>query len=60
MPCAPGPRHTDIITKNSSREGSKGQMPLNFKYKVNLKGFLYRNLCVFSQIKDLNRVQKDI
>ena len=60
MPCAPGTRHTDIITENSSREGSKGQMPLNFNYKVNFKGFLYRTLCSFSQIKDLNHTEKDL
>ena len=34
-------------------EGSKGQILLNFKYKVNFKE------CVFSQIKDIKHIERD-
>ena len=35
---------------------SKGQISLNFSYKVNYKDFLYQTLCVCSQIKDRKHI----
>ena len=34
-------------------EGPKGQILLNFNYKVNLKYFFNQTLCVFPQMKDI-------
>ena len=39
-------------------EGSKGQIPFNFDYKVNFKDF-YTKLCVFSQMKDTKHIRQD-
>ena len=38
-------------------EGSKGQISLNFNYKVNLKDF-YTKLCMFSQMKDTKHIRQ--
>ena len=38
---------------------SKGQISLNFNYKVSLKDFLYQTLFVFSQIKDIKNIELD-
>ena len=40
-------------------EGSKGQVTLNFNYKVNFKDF-YTKLCVFSHKKDKKQVKRDV
>ena len=40
------------------REGSKGQIPFNFNYKVNFKDFLFQTLCVFSQMKDTKHIRQ--
>ena len=40
-------------------EGSKGQLSLNFNYKVNFKDFYTKTLCVFSQIKDTKHIRRD-
>ena len=41
-----------------SGEGSKGQISINFNYKVNFKDFLYQALCVFSQMKDTKHIRR--
>ena len=40
-------------------ERSKGHISFNFNYKVNLKDFLYKNLCVFSKIKDTKHIRRN-
>ena len=40
-------------------EGTKGQISLNFNYKVNLK-ILNQTLCVFSQMKDITHIRRDL
>ena len=40
-------------------EGSKGQISLNFNYKVNFKDFLFQTKCVFLQIKDTKQIRRD-
>ena len=39
-------------------EGSKGQIPFNFNYKVNFKDFLFQTLCMFSQMKDTKHIRR--
>ena len=41
-------------------EGSKSQISLNFNYLVNFKDVLYQTLCVFSQMKDIKHIKKDL
>ena len=41
-----------------AEEGSKGQISLNFNYKVNFKVF-NQTLCVFSQMKDTKHIRQD-
>ena len=38
---------------------SKGQISLNFSYKVNFKDFFYKTLCVFSQIKYRKHIEQN-
>ena len=40
-------------------EVPKGQISLNFNYKVNFKFFLNQTLCVFSQLKDVKHIRQD-
>ena len=40
-------------------EGPKGQILLNFNYKVNLKIFFKHTLCVFPQMKDIKHIRLD-
>ena len=39
-------------------EGSKGQISINFNYKVNFKDFIFQTLCVFSQMKDTKHIRR--
>ena len=39
------------------REGPKGQISLNFNYKVNLKGFKPNFMCLLYNISDENFIQ---
>ena len=39
-------------------ETSKGQISLNFNYKVNFKDSYTKTLCVFSQIKDIKHTKQ--
>ena len=41
------------------REGPKGQISLNFNYKVNFKGFFNQTLCVFSRKKGIKHIRRD-
>ena len=41
-------------------EGSKGQISLNFNYKVNYKDFYTKLWCVFSRIKDKKYIEQDV
>ena len=41
-----------------SGEGSKGQISLNFNYKVNFKDF-HTKLCVFSQMIDTKHIRRN-
>ena len=38
--------------------GSKGQISINFNYKVNFKDFIFQTLCVFSQMKDTKHIRR--
>ena len=40
-------------------EGSKGQISLNFNYKVNFKDFYTKIGVCFSQIKDIKHIKQD-
>ena len=41
-------------------EGSKGQISLNFNYKViRFQRFLYKTLCAFSQMKATKHIRRD-
>ena len=40
-------------------EGPKGQIALNFNYKVNFKDFLNQTLCVFSEMKDIKHIRQN-
>ena len=42
----------------SPGEGPKGQISLNFSYKVKFKDFLTK-LCVFSHMKDIKHIRRD-
>ena len=37
----------------------KGQISLNFDYHVHFKDFLYKTLCVFSQMKDTEHIRQE-
>ena len=40
-------------------EGPKGQISLNFNYKVNFKDFFNQTLCVSSHMKDIKHIIQD-
>ena len=37
---------------------SKGQISINFNYRVNFKDFSYKTVYVFSQIKDIKHIER--
>ena len=54
-----GACNSTIYFGPSSGALRRGQISLNFNYKVNFKVFLFQTLCVFSEIKDVKHIKRD-